>query len=267
MLMNSDFVSTRRGCSPERRRRGAGRFRPRADAPRHASACARTRRLEVRPRRFDEGGQGGRFTPLPHLTGSQPGRAGRALPDPATGWAILHGRRRPHRRRRRATPIRRWTPPADGTLSIAGQAQALGTVATASAGGSSLACWRLVGQWSVVHGEAATTGIATSRSSRATRSTSSTDCVGDVNRDSFDWTVKLKLAAGSGKPAGGGTPAADFRGPSGAASAAAAVAYAWPLVYQRPITADELDWACAFLRPGVVAARAPGAGVDGNRPC
>jgi hypothetical protein len=40
------------------------------------------------------------------------------------------------------------------------------------------------------------------------------------------------------------------------------IAYAWPLVYQRPITADELDWACEFAAAQRQALDQAGAGGD-----
>jgi hypothetical protein len=40
------------------------------------------------------------------------------------------------------------------------------------------------------------------------------------------------------------------------------IAYAWPLVYQRPITADELDWACEFAAEQRQALDQAGAGGD-----
>jgi hypothetical protein len=55
--------------------------------------------------------------------------------------------------------------------------------------------------------------------------------------------------------------AADFHGPA-RPDLAQQIAYAWPLVYQRPITADELDWACEFAAGQRQALEHSGAGGD-----
>jgi hypothetical protein len=72
------------------------------------------------------------------------------------------------------------------------------------------------------------------------------DCVGDVNCDSFDWVVRLGLTTQSGQAAGDWDSSADFHGPL-RGSLTRMIAYAWQLAYQRPASAEELEWASEFV--------------------
>lgn len=74
-----------------------------------------------------------------------------------------------------------------------------------------------------------------------------TDCLESVTSDSFEWLVKLQWNdATTGAELGRWDSAADFHGPV-TSSAPQHIAYAWRLAYCRPITTDELEFACQFV--------------------
>jgi hypothetical protein len=145
-------------------------------------------------------------------------------------------------------PIRRWTSPVDGVLRITGTLQhgspngdgVRGRIVSSSTG--------LAGEWSAHNGEA-TTFVETLNVARGDTIDFITDCVGDVNSDSFNWAVTLQLLR-DGAPVATWQSASGFHGPvaAGTPLLPAHVASAWRAAYRRDPDRDELLAAIDFLR-------------------
>ena len=185
------------------------------------------------------------FTSLPHFTGST-WQGGAALPDPTTGWAILHAAGGHAGNDADHAAVRRWTAPRDGVLSITGKLGhpspngdgVRGRVVSSRTG--------LVGEWAARTNEVDTAPPAVTVKAGDTIDFA-VDCTDNVNSDSFTWTVRLALATDDGTDQWDST--ADFRGPvTPSASAPQLVVKAWELAYLRPPTPDELRLGAAFLQ-------------------
>jgi hypothetical protein len=185
----------------------------------------------------------GQFAVLPHFTGSA-WQGGPALPDPALGWVILHGAGGHPGNDQQHAALRRWTAPAKGTISIAGKLKHGSENGDGVRGRIVSTRHGLLGEWAVKTREAETP-VANVEVESGDIIDFVTDCAGEVTSDSFEWGVQLRLADASGAAAIWDS-AADFHGPLGA-SVPQQIAYAWPIAYQRPIAADELELACQFV--------------------
>ncbi|MBI2824762.1 MAG: PSD1 domain-containing protein [Planctomycetia bacterium] len=184
------------------------------------------------------------FTPLAHWTGSS-WQGGAALPDDATGWVLVDADGGHPGNNPGFAAIRRWTAPADGTLSVRG------TLGHASESGDGVrghivaGSQGIVGQWTARHGEAQTSveNIAVKQGDTVDFIA---DCLENVASDSFSWRVVLTLAQD-----GGGTTTFDsrdgFHGPVSEGIELSSVVRAWQLAYARIPTRDELQAACDFL--------------------
>lgn len=193
------------------------------------------------------------FTALPHFTGSA-WQGGAALPDAGLGWALLHATGG-HTGDQQHCVIRRWTAPRDGTVAITGKLKhpsqngdgVRSRIVTTHSG--------LVGNWQAKTGDVdtAVTGIVVKAGDSIDFVT---DCIADVNSDSFEWTVQIELTG----PANGAErwdSAAEFHGPLGATVPQQA-AYAWKQVYGRSASPEELELACRFLEEQTAALRTGG---------
>jgi hypothetical protein len=198
--------------------------------------------------RYDaESQRTGAFTPLPHWTGSI-WQGGSALPDPSLGWVMLHTSGGHTGANPDFAPIRRWTSPADGVLRITGTLQhgsangdgVRGRIVSSGAG--------LAGEWTTFNGDAPTYVESLTVASGDTIDFV-TDCIGDVNSDSFNWTVTLQLMR-DGTPVATWESASGFHGPvaAGAPLLPAHVVAAWRAAYRRDPGRDELLAAIDFLQ-------------------
>lgn len=213
-----------------------------------------------------ESGRTASFTELPHWTGSS-WQGAADLPHQATGWVLLNAEGGHTGNNPDFCAIRRWTAPADGTLSIRGRLShgsengdgVRGRIVSSSAG--------IVGQWSVHHGQVETT-VEGFNVTRGETVDFVTDCVGDVNADSFAWPVELSLARPEA-PAVAWKSAEGFGGPVGQAAGVelASLVRAWQWAYLRPPDRDELQSACAFFdRQRAFLALNPQQAVSGGSP-
>ena len=185
------------------------------------------------------------FNPLPHFTGSA-WQGGAALPDPTTGWAILHAAGGHAGSDQQHATIRRWSAPREGVVTITGQLKhpsengdgVRGRIISSRSG--------LAGQW-----EAKTNEVATSGPKIAVQPGDTLDflidCRENVNSDSFEWRVRLELADAAGKVVEAWDSAAEFHGPLGT-SLPQQVAIAWRLAYGRPATSEELELGSRFVK-------------------
>ncbi|MGE0610512.1 MAG: PSD1 and planctomycete cytochrome C domain-containing protein, partial [Pirellulales bacterium] len=184
------------------------------------------------------------FTPLPYYTGSA-WQGGEALPDAVTGWAIQHAAGGHAGNDQQHASIRRFVSPAAGLLTISSKLRhnsesgdgVRARIVSSRAG--------LLGEWPVINqeiaGDVPPLEVAVGESIDFV-----IDCQGDVNCDSFGWTVDVKLTDAAGSPLDTWNSASDFHGPP-EMPLAAYIAYGWQVAFQRPATSEELVAACQFV--------------------
>jgi hypothetical protein len=210
----------------------------------------------------EAGGRTAAFTALSHWTGAQ-WQAGAMLPDPALGWVFLNGSGGHPDVAERAV-IRRWTAPADATVSIAG------TLAHGSDNGDGVR-GRIVssrsgvaGVWTARHGEAATR-VADVAVRAGDTLDFVTDCRENHTSDSFTWPVTLTLRTPDGTTS---TVASTehFQGPTAAEPFAREwIAAAWRLAYARDPSMEEAALAADFVRRQFTTFQARPAAVPAGR--
>ena len=184
------------------------------------------------------------FQPLAHWTGNQ-WQAGAAFPDAVAGYALLHpSGGHPGDDQSRAV-IRRWTAPKNGFVAITG------TLRHPSESGDGVRARiissrsGLAGTWTAKTGSVET-AVARIEVQQGDVLDLVTDCLENVTSDSFEWLVSLRMTDAGGSELDRWESAADFHGPL-TTTLPQQVAFAWRLAYCRPITADELEFACQFL--------------------
>lgn len=178
------------------------------------------------------------FHPLKHWTGSA-WQGGPVLPDPQTGWALLHAAGGHAGNTPEFATIRRWTAPRAGRIAIQG---VLGHASPSGDGVRGRIVAQSIGQlgeWSVNHAETAT-AIEPFDISAGQTLDFVVDCRENVNSDSFTWPVTLTF---EGQKI---DSQQTFRGPA-AVSVEAQIALAWELAYGRLITREELQMALDFV--------------------
>src|SRR5690606_4025571 len=122
-------------------------------------------------------------------------QGGPQRPDPKLGWVLLtatggHTGNAPD-----FAAIRRWTAPRSGVVNISG------SLGHASASGDGVrgqvvsSRHGLAGSWPVHHSQA-TTRVEQLQVEAGDTIDFVTDCRGDVNADSFSWTVEITLTSG-----------------------------------------------------------------------
>jgi len=252
MLMNSDFVLNHARRLAERlRAETPADFARDLVAPLAGRVVDPSAPWQFGDGAFDESTQrvvG--FTPLPHWTGSS-WQGGPALPDPAHGWALLHATGGHAGNDDRHAAVRRWVAPRDGFVAVSGRLKHPSPNGNGVRGRVVSSREGLAGQWPVKTSEA-----ATDVPKIAVRAGDTIDfvldCLGDATSDSFEWPVRVALTDADGRAVGAWDSASGFHGPL-KATLAQRIAYAWPLAYQRPVTAEELGWACDFVAAQLAA--------------
>ena len=178
------------------------------------------------------------------------------MPDPTIGWAIQRTSGGHAGNDAQHASIRRFTSPRDGALAISGKFKHASENGDGVRGRIVSSRVGLLGEWSVKNQETA------SDVPRVDLIVGDTidfvvDCVGDVNSDSFEWVVDLKLSDTASTLLDAWNSAGDFHGPLGV-SLPAQAAYAWNVAFQRPATAEELSLACRFIAEQIAQLRATG---------
>lgn len=187
------------------------------------------------------------FTPLAHWTGSS-WQGGPELPDAQRGWVLLHAEGGHPGENPAFAAIRRFTAPAAGTVSIAGQLGHASPHGDGVRGRIISSRWGLVGQWSAANG-----AVPTTTGEVAVEPGDTLDFITDardsVTSDSFTWPVELTLVSNGGRVAGW-TSAAGFHGPgpaSGVPLYPEHVRRLWERVLLRAPRDDEYQLAEQFL--------------------
>ncbi len=262
MLMNNEFVLKQASLLAERVRRetvvelpsasqralapGQDRDGPGADALRVAELPPRPSDLwQIGYGEFDASTKRTKsFTKFPHWTGSQ-WQGGPIMPDPQIGWAFLHASGGHAGNDQQRSPMRRWTAPLTGIVSITGSlhhpsenGDGVRSRVISSRSG-------LAGEWIAEH-KAVDTNIATIEVQTGDTLDFITDCRESVTSDSFAWSITIKLKAADGKEVSWSADKS-FPGPP-PPSLAHQIATAWQIAYHRPITPTEFATVCGFFR-------------------
>jgi hypothetical protein len=265
MLMNSEFILKQAGLFAQRVRSEtpasfakdvvaplAGKFARHADAWQFGYGA------------YDEGAKRvSQFALLPHFTGSS-WQGGATLPDPVIGWVIHHAAGGHAGADATHMTIRRWIAPQAGVVTVSGKLKhgspngdgVRGRIVSSRAG--------LLGQWEVKNSESPSDAASVEVQAGDTVDFV-IDCRGDVNSDSFEWSIDLKLspaaAVGASTEPLTWNSAKDFHGPLGT-SLPQQVAYAWQIAYERPATSEEVEIGCRFVLAQLSQLRASGDKTD-----
>jgi len=260
MLMNSDFIWKQAGLFAQRiRKETPADFAQEVAQPLEGPFA---RQAEVWQFGYgslaEDSKRVAQFTRLPHFTGTS-WQGGTALPDPRIGWAILHAAGGHAGNDAAHAVIRRWVAPRAGALTVTGKLKHGSPNGDGVRGRLVSSRHGLLGEWTAKNGESASDAKGTEVQPEDTIDFV-VDCQGDVNSDSFEWNVDLKLLTSAGtSPAETLTwnSAKDFRGPAGA-SLPRQLAYAWQIAYQRSATREELELGCRFVQAQLAQLRASG---------
>jgi hypothetical protein len=198
------------------------------------------------------------FTKFPHWTGSQ-WQGSASLPDPQVGWALLHAAGGHTGNDQQHAPIRRWTAPLTGTVSITGSLHhpsenGDGVRSRIVSGRSGLA-----GEWIAQH-KAVDVNVAAIDVQPGDTLDFITDCRESVTSDSFAWSIAIKLKSADGKEVAWASDKG-FPGPT-PPPLANQIAAAWQIAYQRRITPSEFAAVCGFFRQQFASLSASPANAD-----
>ena len=183
------------------------------------------------------------FKSLPHWTGSS-WQGGATLPDPQTGYVILHANGGHAGNDIQHATIRRWTAPFGGVLSIVGQLHHPSENGDGVRGRIVSSRTGLHGEWIAQHSTVDTPVVTVEVQSGDTIDFAA-DCRESVTSDSFGWTVTLKLKAADGKERSWQADK-EFTGPP-PPSFVSQVSTVWQIAYGRPVTQPELYAVLNFL--------------------
>lgn len=186
------------------------------------------------------------FTPFAHWTGSA-WQGGEQLPNEKIGWAMLRADGGHCGENPNFAAIRRWTAPADGTITIDG------TLGHASPDGDGIrsrivsSSLGIAGDWSAHNSQVAT---KLDKLNVKTGDTIDfiTDCRASVTSDTFTWQFTLTLATSDSATIS--YRSSDLLGPTTATPSpitVESIIRAWQLAYLRLPSRAELQSACDFL--------------------
>lgn len=269
MLMNSEFALKQAGSLAARVRQEAATWRD-AELARHANEGLETpptsdhplaRRageldrslLPPRPSdlwqigygEFDDSTKRTKsFAKFPHWTGSQ-WQGGPVVPDPAIGYSFLNAAGGHTGNDQQHSPIRRWTAPIGGTVSISGSlhhpsenGDGVRSRVVSSRSG-------LAAEWIAEH-KTVDANVAAIEVQAGDTLDFITDCRESVTSDSFAWSITIKLKGTDGKEVAW---AADKGFPGQPAPPLTnQIAAVWQIAYHRPITPAEFAAVCGFFR-------------------
>jgi hypothetical protein len=247
MLMNSEFVLKQAEQLAQRARaETALGFEAELTAPLSARFPRKQESWQFGFGAYDETAKTtAKFQPLPHFNGSA-WQGGPTVPDPNLGYTILHANGGHPGTSPDFLPIRRWTAPQNGRLSLAGKLSRGAENADGVRGRLVSSRTGLQGEWQVKTGSIDTPAAVEIQAGETVDLI--VDGLETITSDSFGWTVTLTLTSPDGVTLGAWNSAADFHGPlTAAATLAEQTAFAWQAAYQRLPQADELEAACEFL--------------------
>ena len=198
------------------------------------------------------------FAKFSHWTGSQ-WQGGPVVPDPAIGFSFLNAAGGHTGNDQQHAPIRRWTAPNGGTVSITGSVHhpsengdgVRSRVVSSRSG--------LAAEWIAEH-KTIDANITAIEVQPGDTLDFITDCRESVTSDSFAWSITIKLKGVDGKEIAW-TADKSFPGPTPPALANQ-IAAAWQIAYHRPITPTEFSAVCGFFRQQFASLSASPANAD-----
>lgn len=251
MLMNSDFILQQSKLLAERTQKEAGS----ESVPTLAAEIKLPTPLppiwQYGYGEFDEAsGKMATFTPLPHYTGSS-WQGGPQLPDPAIGWTILHAAGGHAGSDAQHLAIRRWTAPRDTLVTITGKLAHPSENGDGVRGRLVLGNRGKIGEWVATHSTVETNAQKIEIQKGETLDFV-IDCRDNVNSDSFEWIVQLRIHDAANVTHGIWNSQSDFHGPLTTSNVTSSVLLqqvqrAWRLAYGRPATTTELAAGVSFL--------------------
>jgi mono/diheme cytochrome c family protein len=248
MLMNGDFWLGQAAALAERAQREPGTSPPSelvADLPQAWDAAPPAWQFGYGSCEIASG-RTTTFAPLTYWTGSS-WQGSSQLPDERVGWALLHSDGGHPGANSDYAVIRRWTAPAGGIVSVSGSLRHAGEHGDGIRGRVVVSSLGIVGEWSVIKGEAQTS-IEKIAVSEGDSVDFVTDCREHETSDSFAWRVALKLVR-EGQDDLTFDSQAGFHGPLAEPVRVelGSVIRAWRWAYARFPTREELQSACAFM--------------------
>jgi hypothetical protein len=265
MLMNSEFILKQAGLFAQRvRTETPAGFAKEVVQPLESKFARHADAWQFGYGSYDEGAKRvSQFALLPYFTGSS-WQGGVALPDPTIGWVIHHAAGGHAGGDATHMTVRRWVAPQAGVMAVNGKLKhgspngdgVRGRIVSSRTG--------LLGQWEVKNSESPSDAASVEVQPGDTIDFV-IDCRGDVNSDSFEWNIDLKLspaaAVGASTEPLTWNSAKDFHGPLGT-SLPQQVACAWQIAYERPATSEEVELGCRFVLAQLAQLRASGDKTD-----
>lgn len=248
MLMNSDFILQQSKLLADRVFREAASESPPVLPADFVLAAPLPPIWQYGYGRFDEPtNRTVSFEPLPHFNGSA-WQGGPQLPDPALGWAILHATGGHAGNDAQHAPIRRWTAPREGFVTVTGKLHHPSENGDGVRGRLVSSRQGKVAEWTATHSTSETNPERIEVQKGDTLDFV-IDCRDNVSSDSFEWIVQIRLQDASNAVKGIWNSQSDFQGPVATAAPPSPqqVQRAWRLTYGRTPTADELQSGMRFL--------------------
>lgn len=151
------------------------------------------------------------------------------VPDAMLGWCLISAQGGHPGAGLSFAVVRRWIAPRDGTIGIRGTLNHPSKEGDGVRGTIVHGSQRSLGQWTVLTGEAKT-GIEPVEVRRGETIDFITDCVGNPNHDSFNWTVRVRYEDGARE---------SFESEKQLPSPRPAVLDAWQLLAQAILASNE----------------------------
>ncbi|GAB5444596.1 MAG: hypothetical protein Fues2KO_49450 [Fuerstiella sp.] len=191
-----------------------------------------------------DSGKVSNFTDLPHYTGSA-WQGGTELPDSKLGWVLLTAAGG-HPGQTEFSPIRRWTAPESGTVTLTGEFSHASEHGDGVRARICLADSGTVAEWKVHNSKTATPTTVEVQAGETVDFV--VDCLESVTSDSFSWPVTLQLKTADGSIASF-VSQKDFRGPMvDSQELLARLVRSWQLTLCRNPEPDELRLAAEFFQ-------------------
>jgi hypothetical protein len=249
MLMNSEFMLQQSKLLAERVQREAS-LEPLPALPADVVLPTPSAAIwQYGSGRYDEASNRvASFDPLPHFTGSA-WQGGPQLPDPTLGWAILHAAGGHAGNDAQHAPIRRWTAPREGLVTITGKLVHSSENGDGVRGRIVSSRTGRIAEWVATH-STAETNTDKIEVQKGDTFDFVVDCRENVNSDSFEWVAQVRLYDATNTIRGIWNSQSDFHGPLPTASGVSLpqqVQCAWRLAYGRAASADELISGMRFL--------------------
>ena len=260
MLMNGEFTLKQAGRLADRAAREAQPVSPDRLAALPDIPRPRASEWECGYGAFNAESQTCSFTPFPFFNGNWQG--GEKLPDAKLGWAFL-GSTGGHTQSHEISPIRRWTVPRDGKVSLSGKLHHPSENGDGVHGRIVSSTQGMLGEWTAKTGSAET-NVAEFDVKAGDTIDFITDCRANHTSDSFTWTASLTYTS-DGRTQTLETQK-EFHGPAESpAQIAGQIERIWQLALCRSPEPGELSLAMQFTARQIDTFRREAVALPDNR--